>query len=654
MASTDEPPAARSRATIVPAGEGALLVRLGRRITPAAHQRVLELLAALDAAPPPGPRDLVPAYASVLVHYDPLVADRAMVETAIRAALATAAPVGVGVRGARPGRVVRIGVRYGGEDGPDLADVARMVGLAPDEVVRRHTRGRYRVYFLGFLAGFPYLGGLPTALAVPRLATPRPRVPAGSVGLAGSQTGIYSVASPGGWRLIGRTPDALFDPAADPPALLRPGDAVRFYALGGDEERRHNEETEDTEGQRGYESTAEVAQNAERRTETSPPIPLPRGEGSRREGRDGAHLNGAQAEGNGVAALRVERPGPLATVQDLGRWGYARYGVSAAGAADADAQRLGNALLGNPPGAAVVELTLGGAAFTALASCAVVLTGAPCPARVAGRPLGMGTIAALTPGETLVLDRPLAGVRTYLGVAGGVAVPAVLGSRATDVRAGLGGLAGRPLRAGDVIPVGPPSADPATLAGRRAPPDPERRMPADGVWTLRVLPGPHAASTRRATVAAGTPAGNLAALLAGAYRVDPRSDRAGVRLARRGPEGAARPEGGETISEGVPRGAVQVPPDSDPILLLADHQTTGGYRVPAVVIAADHWRIAQLRPGVPVRFAMTTPEEAIAALRARRAWLEGLGSGMEDAGAPDAALLARGFAEWSEEDDGDA
>lgn len=128
------------------------------------------------------------------------------------------------------GRVIDIPVRYGGEHGPDLADVAAHTGLSPQEVVRRHSEGRYVVYFLGFQPGFAYLGGLDPALATPRRAQPRLAVPAGAVGIGGEQTGVYPAAAPGGWQLIGHTDVSLFDPAREPPTLLAPGDTVRFVA----------------------------------------------------------------------------------------------------------------------------------------------------------------------------------------------------------------------------------------------------------------------------------------------------------------------------------------------------------------------------------------------------------------------------------------
>ncbi len=611
-------------AAIVATGDSACLVLLGDPADPATTEQVHALLAALDAAPPVGLRDLAPAYSSLLVQFDPLVTTRDAVRKAILEALARSAqPHG---DAARERRIVSVPVRYGGTDGPDLEEVARLAGLPMEEVVRRHAAADYDVAFLGFLAGFPYLSGLPPELAAPRLPTPRTLVPAGSVAIAGGQTGIYPVASPGGWRLIGRTPLRLFDPAAAPPTLLRPGDQVRFVPIVGDE-------ASETQPSAAHHASLEAPQ---------------------------ASGPGLAAEGlpqGGVPWLRVIRPGPLTTVQDAGRWGYARYGVSVSGAADADALRLGNLLLGNPPGAAALEITLGGAVFEILASCVAALTGADCAARVDGRLLSHGVIVELHPGQVVELALARAGMRAYLCVAGAVAVPSLLGSRATDLRAGFGGLEGRALRVGDVLRRDECEPGTRLIAGRRLPPDPFRSATEGGICVLRVLPGPHASSSPDA----------LEALLSGEYRVDPHSDRMGVRLqwkaAREGGQtGAQRPAGGQIVSEGVPRGAIQLPPDGEPILLLAEHQTTGGYLIPAVVIAADHWRVGQLRPGERVRFALAAEEEAIAALRARAAWLAqiaglaGLDRGATSAsgpgvGAADPAVLMRGFAEWDEATD---
>jgi inhibitor of KinA len=201
-------------------GDGALLVEFAPRIAPEVNARVRALLAALDAAPPPGLRDLVPAYRTLLIEYDPTMIRHAVLLDYLRTLVAAPATVA-------PTRLVTLPVAYGGAFGPDLDDVAAHTGLAPDVVIARHAAGRYPVYFLGFSPGFPYLGGLEPALHTPRLPEPRLRVPAGAVGIGGAQTGVYPAVTPGGWRIIGQTPVRLYDPAADDPFLLRVGDAIQ-------------------------------------------------------------------------------------------------------------------------------------------------------------------------------------------------------------------------------------------------------------------------------------------------------------------------------------------------------------------------------------------------------------------------------------------
>lgn len=210
-----------------PAGDAALLVELGEGIDPVAHRRVLALWRSLVRRPPAGMREAVPTYRSVLVTWDPEATDAAAVEAAVRERLQQ-----VGAGRAPRGRRVTIPVVYGGVFGPDLEHVAAHAGLAPEEVVRRHAAGRYVVYMLGFLPGFTYLGGLDPSLATPRRRAPRLRVPGGSVAIGGQQTGIYATdGAPGGWHVIGRTWLPLWDPDRRPPALLRPGDRVRFVPV---------------------------------------------------------------------------------------------------------------------------------------------------------------------------------------------------------------------------------------------------------------------------------------------------------------------------------------------------------------------------------------------------------------------------------------
>lgn len=209
------------------ASDHALLVTFGDEISPGRTRQVRQLITLLRDRRLRGVLDVRPAYASVLVQFDPLRQRAGPMRERLAALLGHLASVPL----PEP-RVVELPVRYGGDLGPDLGDVARGAGLSEDEVARLHAAAEYTVCFLGFLPGFPYLSGLPAVLATPRLDTPRTRVPAGSVAIGGSQTGIYPVDSPGGWRVIGWTPLRLFDPERDPATLLRMGDEVRFVAQG--------------------------------------------------------------------------------------------------------------------------------------------------------------------------------------------------------------------------------------------------------------------------------------------------------------------------------------------------------------------------------------------------------------------------------------
>ncbi len=214
----------------LPAGDSALVVEFGNEISLEINRRVHALAHTLEQEATPGLGEAVPSYRSLLVHYDPLKLSMREARALIFAALERESDVSP----LEP-RLVEVPTAYGGEFGPDIAFVAEHSGLSVEEVIRLHSGTLYTVYLLGFTPGFPYLGGLPAQLATPRLATPRQSVPAGSVGIAGPQTGIYPLATPGGWQLIGRTPVVLFDPFRTPPALLRPGNRVRFCPISADD-----------------------------------------------------------------------------------------------------------------------------------------------------------------------------------------------------------------------------------------------------------------------------------------------------------------------------------------------------------------------------------------------------------------------------------
>jgi biotin-dependent carboxylase-like uncharacterized protein len=295
--------------------------------------------------------------------------------------------------------------------------------------------------------------------------------------------------------------------------------------------------------------------------------------------------------------IEVIRPGPLATVQDLGRPGHAALGVGASGAADRRSLRLANRLVGNPEGAAAIEMTFGGFAARFETLTRVALAGAPCEARITpvgaafegrgvpptGFTIGTHAPAYVPAGAELRVRTPASGVRTYLAVAGGIDVPAVLGSRSTDTLAGLGPprlAAGARLAIG-ASPGDPPGVDVAPIPSPATDP------------TLRLLPGPRADWFVEEA---------LDRLVHTAWEVTADSDRVGMRLAGPPLERRADFADRELPSEGMVEGALQVPPDGRPVLFLADHPVTGGYPVIAVVAEDDVAAAAQVRPGGRVRF----------------------------------------------------
>ncbi len=528
---------------LVPCGDRALLCYLGEELDEATSRRVHGLADALRGTHP-AIVEVTPGFHALLVEYDPVRIRLEQLTAMVREA-------GVRASAAAPaGREVEIPVLYGGEQGPDLGAIAAHAGLSPDEVAALHAGGAYRVYCLGFSPGFPYLGGLDPRIAAPRLDSPRVHVPAGSVGIGGRLTGIYPNEAPGGWRLIGRTPVRLFDPLRDPPTLLQPGDRVRFVPI--DEEEF-------------------AALAAEQRAEPA----------------------GPPAFAPGRTGLRILRPGWQTTLQDLGRRGYTAYGVPVAGAVDQQSLMIGNWLLGNRARTAALEITLTGPEVEFTGPAAFALTGAPIPAELipadggSPRPVPGWTSVLAGPGDRLRLGTVTAGCRAYLCVAGGFDLPPVLGSLSEDLFGHVGPL-GRPLQAGDWLPIGLPLHPPADLAGRRLPAD---AIPAfEGEAVIRLIPGPQADQF---------PAASLARLFAEAFRVGPQADRQGIRLV--GPE--IRPEGpAEMLSEPIPPGALQVVPSGQPILLLSNRQTLGGYPKIATAVFTDLWRAAQLKEGDRVTF----------------------------------------------------
>lgn len=560
--------------TLRPMGERAVLAEVDDL------PGVLRLHTALAASPPAGVDDLVPAARTVLVAFDPARIAPAAVRGWILSVGQTPPDA------TAPGALVEIPTRY---DGPDLEATAGLLGIRPADLVARHAAAEWTVAFTGFAPGFAYLVSEAWPHDVPRLAQPRTRVPAGSIGLAGEFTGAYPRPTPGGWRLIGTTDAPLFVPDAPVPVLLTPGARVRFVpssprisvagaaAEGGD--------------------PASGGQDATRVPSapgiSSPPHVLPpsgaattAGGDSARGGSDVATASSAPGISSphlphaGTPALRILAPGAHASVQDLGRPGRAALGVARSGALDREALRVANRLVGNAESAAGVEILLGGFRARAVSDTRVAVTGALADLDVDGRAVDAYTPLLLPAGAELSIGAARAGARLVLAVRGGVAVPEVMGSRSTDVLAALGPLA---LRAGDTIPAGR-VPDPIPVV------DFFPWSVPDAVIDVDLARGPRADWFAPAA---------LRTLSEATWTVSNDADRVGIRL-----DGPAleRVRHDELPSEGMRPGALQVPPHGRPVVLLADGPVTGGYPVIAVVTDATLDRLAQARPGDRVRF----------------------------------------------------
>ncbi|MFP1601082.1 5-oxoprolinase/urea amidolyase family protein [Microbacterium sp. 2216-1] len=538
----------------------------------------------------PGVIERVPGARTVLVRFDPRQVTAERLAETLRATASDA-------RDVPPGAEVTIPVRY---DGDDLDDVARALNISADELVGRHLAAGWQVAFTGFAPGFGYLVCDDPLFDVPRRLSPRTRVPAGSVALAGGFTGVYPRESPGGWQLIGRTDAVLWDLQRDPPALLAPGTRVRFVRASGRDHVVGASESPASEGPALEISASEIPDEA----------PVERHVAARHAdaGADGLAVPTASDAGVAPAAgraIEVVRPGLQLLVQDLGRPGYAAQGVSASGAADRTALRDANRAVGNPPGAAALE-SVGAVALRFRGEGVAAVTGAigelsMTDARGDERPIAHGIPFATRDGDELVLGSPARGLRYTIAVRGGLAVPAVLGSRSSDT---LGGVGPAPLTAGDVVAVGADAIDAVDVFPW------ERMLPAPGdLVDLDITVGPRDDWFTDDA---------LRVLTAQEWRVTSQSDRVGMRL--QGDVPLERARAGELPSEGVVTGAIQVPSDGQPVLFLADHPVTGGYPIIAALTEASLDLAGQLPPGARVRFRMNaeraTPPAGSAALTA--------------------------------------
>jgi KipI family sensor histidine kinase inhibitor len=452
-------------------------------------------------------------------------------------------------------------------EGPDLGEVAAAAGCTSETVVELFTATTFTVNVVGFAPGFAYLGGLPEELRqIPRRPRPRALVPAGSIALAHGHAAVYPAPSPGGWQLIGHTDTRLFTPWAAPYARLAPGDRVRFST-----------EVEAPAAPSDSWWPARAAPPVTTYPATARPV------------------------------FEVVESGLRTVLQDAGRRGVAALGVPDAGPADPDSFQLANRLVGNRVGAAALEVTARGPTLRCLGTTFVAVVGASPDLRLQGQPVAPGRVVPIAEGHVLAVGVVRGGLRTYVAVAGGFLGPGVLGSCSSDQLSGLG--------------PGPIGQGAQLWAGVMEPPLGDHLAADlfvatdDGVpTTLRVVPGPHPEQFAP---------GAFESLAATRFTVDADSNRVGLRLRRDAPTVPVPVAAGpELDSQGMVTGAIQVPPNGEPVILLNDHATLGGYPVVAVVAAVDHGVLGQCAPGSAVVLVPITHAEAQVALDYRRRRLD--------------------------------
>ena len=597
---------------VLPLGDAAWTVVFGTDVT--AHNSALALGFCLSLSeragqdPFKGVLEWAPAYATVTVYVDPDRTDQDAFADALRE-LARQTPA-LGMQG----RQWLIPVCFEPDYAPDLHSLAQACGLSPKDVVQRMTQSVFTVRMLGFLPGFPYMDGLPAELSQPRLTVPRQAVPARSIAVAGRMCAAYPWVSPGGWHLLGRTPVPLFDLGrGEDPAMLAPGDRVQWRAVPVDAYL----DMERDFARPGWDPMT-LLQGGDGKTEAASLRFRPASEAAPPE-------TAAQPELGPDGLIEVVDPAWAVTVQDGGRPGWRYMGVPMSGAADTRGLAAANMLVNNDPHAAGLELPGAGPTLRVADGpirCALAGEGYLLRTDNRGRAERLPAWRGVTcqTGDTLQA-RLTDNKPAYLAFAGGLRLPPVLGSRATYARAHLGGLEGRSLRAGDTLPcrkIGQGDAQHDTQADALADTHGNRAGSDEhNVVTLRAIPGPQPDHFTNEAVDA---------FFSACYQVSADADRMGLRL--QGPTLTHSEKGADIVTDGITPGAVQVPASGQPIILMQDAQTTGGYAKIAVVILADLPRLGRLRPGDRIRFKQVSLQEAArarqAAQHAMQAWQAGI------------------------------
>ena len=459
-------------------------------------------------------------------------------------------------------RVHRIRVCYDPEVAPDLLSSAQRCQLTVREFVNRHKNSETYVDILGFMPGFAYCSGLDPSLRLPRLESPRTAVPAGSVAIAELQTGLYPKSTPGGWNVIGRTPDILFDAARIPPNLLTAGARVEFIEISLDEYKK-------------IQSKA---------VQEIPKLEL--------------------SAVNASNTVEVLTPGLLTTIQDLPRYGYAHVALSSGGPIDIDSAVLANALIGNPLNAAGLEITGVGPQLLFHTDTWVAWVGAYCLAKIDGKPVLGNRPVRVSKGQILSFTSMQQGYRIFLAIAGGILAKSILGGSGSHLSSGIGS---KPIQKGDVLYLSEPhfsDEKPLLESMMKSGLDSTKWfiaspvIPSHETQSIQAIPSLHLDLLSEQ---------DQELLWKTVWTVSSQSNRMGMRLDSHFK--ISSPVSG-IASQGIWFGTVQLPPSGQPILMLAEHQTTGGYPRLLEVVRSERSKLAQLKPGDKFQFIRATLEDA--------------------------------------------
>ncbi len=540
---------------IYPVGDSAIAIELAKQINERVHENVMSLYKQLSAAAIDGVVDIIPAYTTITIIYTKVTYRH--IQEQVEKHLSNCTKVELLKRN------IEIPVCYDSSYGLDIEQLASQKKISVQQLIQMHSQKKYLVYMIGFLPGFPYMASVDEQLQTPRLKNPRTEVLAGSVGIAGEQTGIYPFDSPGGWNIIGRTPLYLFNPANEKPALLQPGDEVSFKPID------KNEFNEISKTQL---------------------------------------IHKEQYEAYEAKGIRIIKAGIADSIQDLGRFGFQHLGIHPTGAMDIVAAQIANMLVGNDTSLPVIEIHFPASSFLFETDTVIALFGANFTPTINDIAVPIHKPFFIKANDILRFTKKQYGVRCYMAVRHGIQVEQWLNSYSTNLIAHAGGYKGRYLKESDSLSICSSSIQKLQTISWSI----NQHYFYTAGNTIRIVAGREYTLLQQQSANAFTNT---------TFTIEKQSNRMGYRLSG---TGLFLSEKIEMISAAVVRGAIQLLPDGQLIILMADHQTTGGYPVIGYVISADLPKLVQMNAGMNLNFMIIQHHEAEELLQQQQMYLRQL------------------------------